>query len=88
MVIEGTAVNPGEFRELLEKTTMLSIYGNHKNLEVLKALHDVRGSNLPVLMEDDRIYEVNGLRNAVISEFIASKRKIKKDVPGEYWMSL
>ena len=40
----GSAINPEEFYELLGKTIVLSIYGNHENLEVLRTLHNVNSS--------------------------------------------
>ena len=78
----GSAINPEEFYELLGKTIVLSIYGNHENLEVLKTLYNVRSDNyLPVLMEDSKVYEFGGLKIAGISGIIARKRKVRKGVP-------
>ena len=78
----GTAVNPEEFYELLRKTIVLTIYGNHENMDVLSKLYNVKTSEyLPVLMEDGKIYEFNNLKIAGINGIIAKKRKIKKGVP-------
>ena len=64
----GSAINPGEFYELLRKVVVLTIYGNHENLEVLKSLHNVRCDKyLPVLIEDGRVYVFEGLKIAGIS---------------------
>ena len=61
---------------------MLTIYGNHEDLEVLKTLYNVRSGNyLPVLMEDGRVYAFEGLKIAGISGIIAKKRKVKKGIP-------
>lgn len=76
----GAAINFEEFYELLRKTIVLSIYGNHENMDVLTKLRNVR-SDLPVLMKDGKIYEVGGLRIAGINGIIASKKKVKKGVP-------
>ena len=85
----GSAINPEEFYELLRKTIVLSIYGNHENLEVLRTLYNVNSSvHLPVLIEDSKVYEFGGLKIAGISGIIAKKRKVRKGVPrktpGEY----
>ena len=67
---------------MLEKTIVLSVYGNHENMDVLTKLYNVKTSEyLPVLMEDARIYEFSELRIAGISGVIAKKRKTKKGVP-------
>jgi len=78
----GSAISSEEFYELLRKTVVLTIYGNHENLEVLKSLHNVRCDKyLPVLMEDGRVYAFEGLKVAGVSGIIARKRKVKKGVP-------
>jgi len=78
----GSAINPEEFYELLGKTIVLSIYGNHENPEVLKTLYNVRSDNyLPVLMEDGKVCVFEGLKIAGINRIIARKRKVKKGVP-------
>ena len=78
----GTAINFEESYELLKKTIVLSIYGNHENMNVLVKLYNVKSDRyLPVLMEDGKIYEVCGLRIVGINGIIASKRKVKKGVP-------
>ncbi len=78
----GSAINEAEFYELLKKTTVLTIYGNHENMDVLTKLYNVKTSNyLPVLMEDAKIYELNGLKIAGVNGIIAKKRKTKKGVP-------
>jgi len=78
----GSAINPNEFYELLRRCLVLSIYGNHENLQVLQALHNIKGeSHLPILMEDGKIYNIKDLKVAGISGIISEKRKIKKGVP-------
>jgi Icc-related predicted phosphoesterase len=77
----GEAVNEEEFYELLGKTAVLSIYGNHENMDVLTNLYNVKADNLPVLMEDGEVYEISGLRIASINGIIAGKRKVKGGVP-------
>jgi len=78
----GAGVSEAEFYELLKKTIVLTIYGNHENMDVLVKLYNVRTSNyLPVLMEDGKVYEIDSLRIAGISGIIAKKRKMKKGVP-------
>jgi len=78
----GSAINEEEFYELLKKTVVLSIYGNHENMDVLTKMYNIKTDNyLPILMEDGRVYELSGLRIAGISGIIASKRKVKKGVP-------
>ena len=78
----GSMINPEEFYKLLRKTIVLSIYGNHENLELLRALYNVNSSKyLPVLMKNSKIYEFGGLRISGISGIIAKKKKVKKGVP-------
>ncbi len=78
----GTAVNEAEFYRLLEKTIVLTIYGNHENTDVLARLYNVRSSSpLPVLMEDGRVYELAGLRVAGINGIVAKARRVRKGVP-------
>jgi len=78
----GSAVNEVEFYELFKKTVVLSIYGNHENLDVLTKLYNIRVNEyLPILMEDGRVYEDAGLRVAGINGIMAKKRKLKKGVP-------
>jgi len=38
----GTAISFEEFYELLKKTIVLSIYGNHENMDVLVKLYNIR----------------------------------------------
>ena len=78
----GSAVNEGEFYELLRRVVVLTIYGNHENMGVLTRLYNVRSDTyLPILMEDGRVYELGGLRVAGISGVISRRRKMKKGVP-------
>ncbi|MCD6340802.1 MAG: metallophosphoesterase family protein [Desulfurococcales archaeon] len=78
----GTAISFEEFYVLLKKAIVLTIYGNHENMDVLIKLYNVKTNEyLPVLMEDARIYEYAGLRIAGINGIIARKRKVKKGVP-------
>jgi len=66
----GSAINPEELYELLKKTIILTIYGNHENTNVLTKLYNVKSENyMPILME------------AGINGIIAKKRKNRKDVP-------
>ena len=77
-----SAINEAEFYELLKKTIVLTIYGNHENMDVLVKLYNIRASNyLPVLMEDAKIYDIGDLKIADINGIIAKKRKVKKGVP-------
>ena len=78
----GASISEAEFYELLKKTIVLTIYGNHENMDVLVKLHNIRTSNyLPVLMEDSKVYEFGGLRIAGINGIIAKKKKVRKGVP-------
>jgi len=75
----GTAVSIEEFEELLEKTLVYSIYGNHDNLKVLSALQNINKTK--VLIADGRIAEVYGLKVSGINGIIALRRKSRKGVP-------
>jgi len=78
----GTAINFEEFYKLLKKTVVLTIHGNHENMDVLTKIYNIRTNNyLPILMEDGKVYELYGLRIAGINGIIAVKRKVKKGVP-------
>ncbi len=46
----GSAVTLVEFCTILEKTVVLTIYGNHENMPVLESLHNVK-EPLPVLLK-------------------------------------
>jgi len=78
----GSAVNPEEFYELLKKVIVLTIYGNHENMEVLTKLYNVRSDRyLPVLMEDGKVCVFGDLRIAGINGIISEKRRSRKGVP-------
>jgi len=78
----GTAISFDEFYELLKKTIVLTIYGNHENMNVLTKMYNIKVDiYLSVLMEDSRVYGIGGLRVAGINGIIAKKRKTKKGVP-------
>jgi len=78
----GSAISFGEFYELLKKTIVLSIYGNHENMEVLAKLYNIKSDKyLPVLMNDGEVYEFEGIKIAGISGIISEKRRTKKGVP-------
>lgn len=60
---------------------MLSIYGNHENIEVLKSARNRRERH-PVLMRDGRVYEINGLKLAGINGVISDrKHRSREGVP-------
>ena len=68
----GYALTPEKLSELGRRVRrILTIYGNHENLEVLA------GSG--VLMEPGRVYDVGGVRVAGISGIVARRRKKGKD---------
>lgn len=52
-------VDESGFYLLLRRAMVLTICGNHENMDVLLRLYSVRSNGyLPVLMEDGRIYDV------------------------------
>ncbi len=78
----GTSISVEEFYELLKKTIVLTIYGNHEDMNVLTRLYNIKTKEyLPVLVEDGRVYEFNNLRITGINGIIALKKKIRKGVP-------
>ena len=78
----GTAITYEKFYDLLEKCLVLTIYGNHENMSVLKSLYNVKtNGHLPILMEDGTIYEFDGLKIAGINGIISERRKSKKGIP-------
>lgn len=79
----GTAVNFDEFYTLLEKTVVLSIYGNHENIELLKLLRNTRSKRgMPILMKDGKVYDIGNLRVAGINGVISERKsKSKEGVP-------
>jgi Icc-related predicted phosphoesterase len=78
----GPAVNVMEFYELLRRVTVLTIYGNHENMGVLTKLQNIQTNyNVSVLMEDGKVYELEGVKIAGINGIISKKRKTKKGVP-------
>jgi predicted phosphodiesterase len=76
----GSAVTLEEFYNLLEKTVVLTIYGNHENMSVLKCLHNIRGS-LPVLLRDGEIHEIGSLRIVGINGIVSIRRRSRRGVP-------
>lgn len=75
----GTAVSWEDFENLLEKTVVLSIYGNHDNVSLLAELLNKRYRHrTPVLVEDGEIYEIAGLRIAGINGIISYKDRTGK----------
>ncbi|GAY25389.1 metallophosphoesterase [Desulfurococcaceae archaeon AG1] len=78
----GHTVNEAEFYELLRRTVVLTIYGNHENMDVLTRLYNIRAKEyLPVLMDDGRVYDIGGLRVTGISGIISTGRRQRKGVP-------
>ena len=76
----GSAVTSEKFYNLLKKTVVLTIYGNHENMSVLGCLHNIKKS-LPVLLRDGEIYEVGNLRIAGINGIVSIRRRTKAGVP-------
>jgi hypothetical protein len=76
----GSAVTSGEFYNLLEKTVVLTIYGNHENMPILGGLYNIKES-LPVLLRDGEIYEIGNLRIAGINGIVSIRRRSKAGVP-------
>ena len=78
----GTAITHEKFYDLLGKCVVLTIYGNHENVNVLKSLYNVKtNEHLPVLMKDGEIYEFDGLKIAGINGIISERKKSRKGVP-------
>ena len=78
----GTGINFKEFYELLKKAIVLTIYGNHEDVDVLTKLYNVRTSEyLPVLMGNSRVYDVGDLKVAGINGIIAKKKKVRRGIP-------
>ncbi|MEM1686704.1 MAG: metallophosphoesterase [Ignisphaera sp.] len=85
----GTAINFEEFYILLDRTTVLSIYGNHENIAVLSLLRNTRSrGSKPVLMKDGRVYDLENIKvagiNGVISEKKRSREGVHYKTPYEY----
>ncbi len=77
-----TAISAEKFYELLRRIVVLCIRGNHDNIDVLARLYNVKtNDHLPVLIEDGRVYEFNGLKIAGINDIIANEKKVKRGVP-------
>ncbi|MFA4640224.1 metallophosphoesterase family protein [Pyrococcus kukulkanii] len=70
-----------EFEELLREVPVLSIYGNHENMEVLKQLRNPLLENKPVLIEDGEVVEVKGIKISGISGVLSKTGKPKRGVP-------
>ncbi len=78
----GEDVGEEEFRELLERVRVWSIYGNHENMEILKRMCNALGDRCePVLFEDGEVREFGGLRFGAINGVIALRRREKRGVP-------
>jgi len=66
-------IAPQEYQSLLERLTVYTVYGNHDDMELLKALRNRDGS--PVLLPHGEFVEVQGVRIAGISGIWAKSRK-------------
>ena len=78
----GTAITHEKFYNLLEKCPILTIYGNHENLSILKSLHNIKtDEHLAILMKDGEVYEFHGLRIAGINGVVSVRRKSRKGIP-------
>jgi len=78
----GSAITAEGFYELLRKYVVLTIYGNHENMSVLNSLYNIKTNEyLPVLMEDGRVYEFEGLRIAGINGIMSEKKRERRGVP-------
>jgi len=60
--------------------SIVYIYGNHDNMDVLLKFRNI-GTALPILMEDDRVYELGGLRVAGVSGLVSEAKSTRKGVP-------
>jgi len=69
----GEEVSENMFRKLLERVEVLTIFGNHDNLEVLQ--------KLGILMGDGIVYKYEGLRIAGINGIVSMKNKARDNVP-------
>lgn len=75
----GLVLNTDDLYTLLEKTTVLSIHGNHENIGVLKSDRNLR-ARCPVVMRNGRVREVGGLRVAGIREVISARRERMREL--------
>ena len=83
----GDAARPREWDELLSRAAVLTIYGNHDSLMVLKSLRNYREPLLgvEVLMKEGKLY-LPPLRAAGIHGIVSRRRRGRgtpRRVPGE-----
>ena len=69
----GSAVTLVDFKTLLNRVNVLSIFGNHENMPVLR--------KSGVLLSEGKVYNVEGFRVAGIHGIVHMKRRSKAGVP-------
>ncbi|MCE4611860.1 MAG: metallophosphoesterase family protein [Desulfurococcales archaeon] len=83
----GEALNPRDLEDLLERTVVLTIYGNHDPLEVLAGARN-KLARLPVLLRDGKPLAHQGLWiggiNGITSMSGRPKRGIPRKTPSEF----
>lgn len=67
-------LDPEEFRSLVEKVRVLTVFGNHDDIVLLSTTANTDGS--PVLLSQGEVREVGGLRLAGISGIWAKSHRI------------
>ncbi len=78
----GEAAGPLEFKVLLGRVRVWSIYGNHDRLEVLASLRNVVGGRRePVLMGDGEIRVAGGLRFGAVNGIVSRRGGVRRGVP-------
>lgn len=63
----------GDFLEITSKVTLLTVFGNHDDIELMKTIRNRDGS--PILLENGCMREVNGIRFGGINGIWAKSHK-------------
>lgn len=75
----GHAWKPEDWQGLLQLVKIYAIFGNHENLDLLKALRNSDGTR--ILQQDGQIQMIAGLKFGFINGVISDPPKAKEGVP-------
>ncbi len=83
----GSAITIDDFLELTAKVPVLTIYGNHENLDVLTNVFNVK-LNRPILIRDGEVVNFNGIKisgiNGIVNLSGKPKARVPRKKPEEY----
>ena len=67
--------------ELVQKVPVLTIYGNHENMDALRAVKNPLFENVDILLPDYTPFQFKGLKIVGVSGIWSGKRRSRRGVP-------